>query len=165
MKILLNNNKIKNVPIGIIKAYSDKGVCFKSHVPFLFSDCGEEHFIDFDSNVFYEPEMLFLPQDSLKRLHKPDYTRKDAFLIGTTLYIYGKPYTRTMYDDEFGSASAEVFDIIAICTLTDMDTEVETKNVKVSDMFYFLNDSTIKETTTKKGNEAYKLIRECLNYI
>lgn len=165
MKILLNSNEIKNVPIGKIKAYSNEGVCFTSHTPFLFSDCGEERFIVLDDNVFYEPEMLFLPQDSLKRLHKPDYTRKDAFLIGTTLYIYGKPYTRTMYDDEFSSASAEVFDIIAICTLTDMDTEVETKNVKVSDMFYFLNDSTIKETTTKKGNKAYKLIRECLNYI
>lgn len=89
----------------------------------------------------------------LNRLHEPDYTRKDAFLIGTTLYIYGKPYTRTMYDDEFGSA--EVF---AICTLTDM--KVEAKNIKISDIFYFLNDST-----TKKGNKAYKLIRECLNYI
>lgn len=163
MKILLNNNKIKKVPIETIKAYFDKGVCFKTHTPFLFSDSGEEHY--FDDNNYYEPEMLFLPQDSLKRLHKPDYTRKDAFLIGTTLYIYGKSYTRTMYDDEFGSASAEVIDIIAICTITDIDTEVETKNVKISDKFYFLNDSTIKETTTKKGNKAYKIIRECLNYI
>lgn len=93
----MNNNKIKNVPIGIIKAYSDK-------LMFHFFLVIEEHFIDFDNNVFYEPEMLYLPQDSLKRLHKPDYTRKDAFLIGTTLYIYGKPYVRTMYDDEFGSA-------------------------------------------------------------
>ena len=162
MKILLNSNEIKNVPIGKIKAYSNEGVCFTSHTPFLFSDSGEEHFIDFDNNVYYEPEMLFLPQDTLKRLHKPDYTRKDAFLIGTTLYIYSKSYTRTMYDDEFGSASAEVIDITAICTLTDVDTKVETKNVKVSDMFYFLNDSTIKETTSKKGEEAYKLIREFL---
>lgn len=127
MKIVLN--EIKNVPIGKIKAYNNKGVCFTSHTPFLFSDDGEEHFID------YEPKMLFLPQGSLNRLHEPDYTRKDAFLIGTTLYIY-----RTIYDDEFGSTSAEVFDIIAICTLTDMDTEVEAKNIKISDMFYFLND-------------------------
>ncbi len=152
MKILLNNNKIKNVPIGIIKAYSDKGVCFKSHAPFLFSDCGEEHFIDFDNNVFYEPEMLYLPQDSLKRLHKPDYTRKDAFLIGTTLYIYGKPYTRTMRDDKYGTVSI-------------MGTKIKAKNIKIPNMFYFLNDATIKETTTKKGNEAYKIIREWLKYI
>lgn len=165
MKILLNSNEIKNVPIEKIKAYNNEGVCFTSHTPFLFSDNGEEDFTDFNDNVYYESKMLFLPQGSLNRLHEPDYTRKDAFLIGTTLYIYGKPYTRTMYDDEFGSASAEVFDIIAICTLTDMDTKVEAKNIKISDIFYFLNDSTIKETTTKKGNKAYKLIRECLNYI
>lgn len=39
-------------------------------------------------------------------------------------------------------------------------SKVEAKNIKISDIFYFLNDSTIK-----KGNKAYKLIRECLNYI
>lgn len=149
------------MPIGKIKAYSNEGVCFTSHTPFLFSDSGEGRFIDFDRNVLYEPEMLFLPQDSLNRLHEPDYTRKDAFLIGTTLYIYSKPYNRTMYDDEYGSASAEVINVIAVCTLTDVDTKVETKNVKVPDIFYFLNESTIKQTTTKKGNDNfYKVIKE-----
>lgn len=52
-----------------------------------------------------------LPQGSLNN----DYTRKDAFLIGTTL------------------------------------TDIEAKNIKISDIFYFLNDSTTN--------------RECLNYI
>lgn len=47
--------------------------------------------------------MLFLPQDSLDRLHEPDYTRKDAFLIGTTIYIY-----RTMY------GSAEVIAVLML---------------------------------------------------
>lgn len=162
MKIVLNNNKeVKRVPISRIKAYSDEGVCFKSHVPFLFSDCGEGRFIDFDRNVLYEPEMLFLPQHSLKRLHKPDYTRKDAFLIGTTLYIYDKPYTRTMHNNKYGTVSAEVINVIAVCTLTDVDTKVEIKNVKVPDMFYFLNESTIKQTITKKGNDIfYEAIKE-----
>lgn len=161
MKILLNSNEIKNVPIGKIKAYSNEGVCFTSHTPFLFSDSGEEDFTDFNDNVYYESKMLFLPQDSLNRLHEPDYTRKDAFLIGTTLYIYSKPYNRTMYDDEYGSASAEVINVIAVCTLTDVDTKVETKNVKVPDIFYFLNESTIKQTITKKGNDNfYKVIKE-----
>ena len=57
-----------------------------------------------------------------------------------------------MYDDEY-----------AICTLTD--TKAEIKNVKVSDIFYFLNESTIKLITTKKGNDIYffyKAIREFL---
>ena len=57
-----------------------------------------------------------------------------------------------MYDDEYGSASAEVINVIAVCTLT----KVETKNVKVPDIFYFLNESTIK-----KGNDNfYKVIKE-----
>lgn len=102
-------NIIENVPIEKI---TTRGYVL---LLILFSDSGEE---DFNDNVYYESKMLFLPQGSLNRLHEPDYTRKDAFLIGTTLYIYGKPYTRTMYDDEFGSA--EVFDIIAICTFTDI---------------------------------------------
>lgn len=148
MKILLNSNEIKNVPIGRIKAYNNKGVCFVSYTPFLFSDDGEGHFIDINNNIHYKPKMLFLPQDSLNKLHEPDYTRKDAFLIGTTLYIYGKPYNRTMYDKEYGSASAEVINVTAICTLTDIDTEVETKNVKTPDIFYFLDTSTIKQTIT-----------------
>lgn len=162
MKIVLNNNKeVKRVPISRIKAYSDEGVCFKSHVPFLFSDCGEGRFIDFDRNVLYEPEMLFLPQHSLKRLHKPDYTRKDAFLIGTTLYIYDKPYTRTMQDDKYGSTSAEVITVTTICTVSVMGTEIKAKNIKIPNMFYFLNESTIKQTITKKGNDIfYEAIKE-----
>ena len=147
LKILLNSNEIKNVLIGRIKAYNNKGVCFVSYTPFLFSDDGERHFIDINNNIHYKPKMLFLSQDSLNSLHEPDYTRKDAFLIGTTLYIYGKPYNRTMYDDdEYGSASAEVINVTAICTLTD--TEVETKNIKTPDIFYFLDASTIKQTIT-----------------
>lgn len=31
LKILLNSNEIKNVPIGRIKAYNNKGVCFVSY--------------------------------------------------------------------------------------------------------------------------------------
>ena len=146
LKILLNSNEIKNVLIGRIKAYNNKGVCFVSYTPFLFSDDGEGHFIDINNNVYYEPKMLFLPQDSLNELHEPDYTRKDAFLIGTTLYIYGKPYNRTMYDKEYGSASAEVINVTAICTLTH--AKVETKNIKIPDIFYFLDASTIKQTIT-----------------
>lgn len=153
LKILLNSNEIKNVPIGKIKAYNNKGVCFVSYTPFLFSDDGEGHFIDINNNVYYEPKMLFLPQDSLDSLHEPDYTRKDAFLIGTTLYIYGKPYNRTMYDNEYGSASAEVINVTAICTLTH--TKVEAKNVKTPDIFYFLDASTIKVTTTQKCIEDF----------
>ena len=149
---MLNSNKeVKRVPIGRIKAYSDEGVCSKSHIPFLFSDCGEGRFIDFDRNVLYEPEMLFLPQHSLKRLHKPDYTRKDAFLIGTTLYIYDKPYTRTMQNDKYGTVSAEVITVTTICTVSMMGTEIKAKNIKIPNMFYFLDDATIKVTTTKKG--------------
>ena len=101
-------HEIKNVPIEKI---TTRGYVL---LLILFSDSGEEDFTDFNDNVYYESKMLFLPQGSLNRLHEPDYTRKDAFLIGTTLYIYGKSYTRTMYDDEFGSAD------IAICTLTDI---------------------------------------------
>lgn len=158
LKILLNSNEIKNVPIGRIKAYNNKGVCFVSYTPFLFSDDGEGYFIDINNNVYYEPKMLFLPQDTLNSLHEPDYTRKDAFLIGTTLYIYGKPYNRTMYDDEYGSASAEVINVTAICTLTD--TKVETKNVKTPDIFYFLDESTIKVTTTQKcSDDFYNIIK------
>ena len=44
--------------------------------------------------------------------NEPDYIRKDAFLIGTTLYIYGKPYNRTMYDKEYGSA--EIINVTAM---------------------------------------------------
>ena len=161
MKILLNSNEIKNVPIGKIKAYSNEGVCFTSHTPFLFSDSGEEDFTDFNDNVYYESKMLFLPQDSLNRLHEPDYTRKDAFLIGTTLYIYGKPYTRTMHDDKYGSTSAEVITVTTICTVSVMGTEIKAKNIKIPNMFYFLDDATIKVTTTKKGNDNfYKVIKE-----
>ena len=40
--------------------------------------------------------------------NEPDYIRKDAFLI------YGKPYNRTMYDKEYGSASAEVINVTAM---------------------------------------------------
>lgn len=66
-----------------------------------------------------------------------------------------------MYDDEYGSASAEVINVIAVCTLTDVDTKVETKNIKIPNIFYFLNESTIKQTTTKKGNDNfYKVIKE-----
>ena len=104
--------------------------------------------------------MLFLPQDSLNKLHEPDYTRKDAFLIGTTLYIYGKPYNRTMYDYEYASASAEVINVTAVCTLTDIDTKVETKNIKIPDIFYFLDASTIKVTTTQKCiDDFYNIIK------
>lgn len=121
--------------------------------PFLFSDDGEGHFIDINNNVYYEPKMLFLPQDSLNELHEPDYTRKDAFLIGTTLYIY-----RTMYDKEYGSASAEVINVTAICTLTH--AKVETKNIKIHDIFYFLDASTIKVTTTQKCiDDFYSIIK------
>lgn len=158
LKILLNSNEIKNVLIGRIKAYNNKGVCFVSYTPFLFSDDGEGHFIDINNNVYYEPKMLFLPQDSLNELHEPDYTRKDAFLIGTTLYIYGKPYNRTMYDKEYGSASAEVINVTAICTLTH--AKVETKNIKIPDIFYFLDASTIKVTTTQKCiDDFYSIIK------
>ena len=45
LKILLNSNEIKNLLIGRIKAYNNKGVCFVSYTPFLFSDDGEGHFI------------------------------------------------------------------------------------------------------------------------
>ena len=160
MKILLNSNEIKNVPIGRIKAYNNKGVCFVSYTPFLFSDDGEGHFIDINNNVYYKPKMLFLPQDTLNSLHEPDYTRKDAFLIGTTLYIYGKPYNRTMYDDEYGSASAKVINVTTICTLTDIDTKVETKNIKTPDIFYFLDASTIKQTITQKcSDDFYNIIK------
>ena len=86
--------------------------------------------------------------------NEPDYTRKDAFLIGTTLYIYGKPYNRTMYDKEYGSASAEVINVTAICTLTH--AKVETKNIKIPDIFYFLDESTIKVTTTQKCIDDFK---------
>ena len=155
MKILLNSNEIKNVLIGRIKAYNNKGVCFVSYTPFLFSDDGEGHFIDINNNIHYKPKMLFLPQDTLNSLHEPDYIRKDAFLIGTTLYIYDKPYNRTMYDNEYGSASAEVINVTAICTLTDIDTKVETKNIKTSDIFYFLDASTIKQTITQKCSDDF----------
>ena len=90
--------------------------------------------------------------------NEPDYIRKDAFLIGTTLYIYGKPYNRTMYDKEYGSASAEVINVTAICTLTH--AKVETKNIKIPDIFYFLDESTIKVTTTQKCiDDFYNIIK------
>ena len=50
------------MPIGRIKAYNNKGVCFVFYTPFLFSDDGEGHFIDINNNVYYEPKMLFLPE-------------------------------------------------------------------------------------------------------
>ena len=90
--------------------------------------------------------------------NEPDYIRKDAFLIGTTLYIYGKPYNRTMYDKEYGSASAEVINVTAVCTLTH--AKVETKNIKIPDIFYFLDASTIKVTTTQKCiDDFYNIIK------
>lgn len=128
MKIVLNK-EVKRVPISRIKAYSDEGVYFVSYTPFLFSDDGEGHFIDINNNVYYEPKMLFLPQDSLNELHEPDYTRKDAFLIGTTLYIYDKPYTRTMHDDKYGSTSTEVITVTTICTVSIMGTEIKAKTL------------------------------------
>ena len=55
--------------------------------------------------------------------------------------------------------SAEVINVIAVCTLTDVDTK--TKNVKIPNMFYFLNESTIKQTITKEGNDIfYEAIKE-----
>ena len=84
--------------------------------------------------------------------NEPDYIRKDAFLI------YGKPYNRTMYDKEYGSASAEVINVTAICTLTH--AKVETKNIKIPDIFYFLDASTIKVTTTQKCiDDFYNIIK------
>ena len=142
--------RIENIIEQKLKMCLQENITTRVYVlyPFLFSDDGEGHFIDINNNVYYEPKMLFLPQDSLNTLHEPDYTRKDAFLIGTTLYIYGNPYNRTMYDKEYGSASAEVINVTAICTLTH--AKVETKNIKIPDIFYFLDESTIKVTTTQK---------------
>ena len=49
-----------------------------------------------------------------------------------------------MYDDDY--CSAEVINVTAICTLTH--AKVETKNIKIPDIFYFLDASTIKQTIT-----------------
>ena len=38
--------------------------------------------------------------------NEPDYIRKDAFLI------YSKPYTRTMYDDDY--CSTEIINVTAM---------------------------------------------------
>lgn len=47
----------------------------------------EEVFESFSEIEKFGTKMLFLPQDSLDRLHEPDYRRKDTFLIGIFLII------------------------------------------------------------------------------
>lgn len=91
---------------------------------------------------------IMMPQGSLNRLHEPDYTRKDAFLIGIFMVSHILEQCMMM------NLVLLRFLILLLFVLL-LISKVEAKNIKISDIFYFLNDSTIK-----KGNKAYKLIRD-----